>query len=144
MHTYIHINIHKFTYTGGLNAALSLDWSEGGSSKHVFLIADAPCHGTKYHDKKYAMGDNYANGDPHGLVPEELVQELMNEKEAAFTFIKIDDITDKMIQVVNEYCRAKGGKQVQTISLKTSGNMAAEFAKLVTQAVISELRSHHS
>jgi hypothetical protein len=141
IHTYTYTHTRTYTHTGGLYAALSLDWCHGDTSaKHVFLIADAPCHGMAYHD----LDDNYPVGDPKGLVIEQLAERLMNEKGAKFWFMKINETTDKMINVINEHCGTHGGKQVQTITLAGGGDIAAEFARLVTQAVISELRSHHT
>jgi hypothetical protein len=125
---------------GGLQAALSLNWSEGpAASNHMFLIADAPCHGKKYHDHE----DSYPDGDPKNLVPEQLVASLINNKGVNFSFMKLNDSTDKMMNVISQYCRSHGGKDVQTLTLADKGNKATEFARVVTHAVISELRMHH-
>ena len=55
---------------GGLEAALGLSWSS--PSRLCVLIADAPCHGTKYHD----CADNHPDGDPKGRDIEDLLQRL--------------------------------------------------------------------
>ena len=56
----------------------------------MFHIFDAPCHGTKYHDLNGFMGDSYPNGDPHGLVIEDLMKEFYT-KDISFTCIKLND-----------------------------------------------------
>lgn len=61
---------------GGLREALALTWT--AQKRHLFLVADAPCHGERYHD----FADNYPAGDPTtptGLVPEEQLEVLMAE-----------------------------------------------------------------
>jgi len=58
----------------------------------VFLICDAPCHGTKY----FSGWDHYPNGSPEGYKLEPLMKEFEN-KNIAFTCIKLDNNCDKMI-----------------------------------------------
>lgn len=48
---------------GGLKLLLMQDWTTE-SSKKVFLIADAPAHGKKYHS---GLADDYPGGSPDGL-----------------------------------------------------------------------------
>jgi hypothetical protein len=45
---------------GGLEAALKQDWQS--EVKYAVLIADSPCHGSKYNDQL----DLYPKGDPKG------------------------------------------------------------------------------
>lgn len=52
---------------GGFEEALKMKWS--ATAKYAVLIADAPCHGKKYH----AVGDSYPEGDPLGLDPEKQI-----------------------------------------------------------------------
>lgn len=49
---------------GGLNVVKSFEWQS--ATRIVYLIADAPCHGTDYHDWG-AGADSHPTGDPHGL-----------------------------------------------------------------------------
>lgn len=53
---------------GGLKLALLQDWTVE-ASKRVFVVCDAPCHGSKYHD----YGDDYPIGSPDDLVLEDLL-----------------------------------------------------------------------
>ena len=59
---------------GGLKLCLQQDWTVDGNKK-VFLIGDAPCHGTQYHELGTG-GDEFSDGCPNGLVLEELMKEF--------------------------------------------------------------------
>ena len=60
---------------GGLREALKLDWQ--GESRDLFLLADAPCHGSKYH----GYSDNYLDGDPTTLVPGVQFEGLLGSRQ---------------------------------------------------------------
>lgn len=49
---------------GAFENALKQKWE--AKSKYAIFIADAPCHGKKYHD----CGDDHPQGDPKGRVVE--------------------------------------------------------------------------
>jgi hypothetical protein len=122
---------------GGLREALKLDWQ--GESKHLFLIADAPCHGSQYHD----MSENYAGGDPTKLVPEDQFQELLGARQVNCKFLKLTACTDKMMAVINLHCKDKLGKEVSEISLQSGGDsLAKELENAVTSAVVEDLKTH--
>ena len=72
---------------GGLREALAFEWT--AQKRHLFLVADAPCHGERYH----GMPDSYPSGDPTKLVPEEQLEELMTEggKRAQVHFGRVED-----------------------------------------------------
>ena len=53
---------------GGLDLGLKMDWKS--KAKYAVLIGDAPAHGLKYNN----LVDNYPNGDPYGLDPEDLIR----------------------------------------------------------------------
>ena len=53
---------------GGLQKALEQQWES--KTRYAVIIADAPAHGTKYHELGDSE-DNYPKGDPMGLVLEE-------------------------------------------------------------------------
>lgn len=81
---------------GALFQALNLSWRED-SIKVCFLVADAPCHGKKYH----RCNDDYPNGNPHGLVLEELVKEF-SDREIAFTCYKLTNETETMYSIMEK------------------------------------------
>ena len=70
------------------------DWSELAGKK-VFFIADAPCHGSKYHDCE----DYYPEGSPEGLVLEDLMLEFQ-EKDIDFNIVKLDNSMNGMIEAM--------------------------------------------
>ena len=78
---------------GGLEKVLSLNWT-APSTRIVMHIADAPCHGSRFH----SMGDDYPSGDPSGLTAEDLLPRLQQDANVfTFMFFKLNNHTDKMI-----------------------------------------------
>ena len=76
---------------GGLNAGLKMNWRS--NARYAILIADAPGHGNQYHDND--VQDDYGNGDPNGLVLEELMEKYV-DNNINLCLTKIDDYTDIM------------------------------------------------
>lgn len=80
---------------GALDLCLKLPWS--ASNRCCLLVADAPCHGKKFH----ALGDNNPAGDPHGLDP--LVQmRQLRETGIHFSFFYTNSCTDQMSRMFAE------------------------------------------
>ena len=80
---------------GGLEAALNLSWNR--KNKVLIHIADAPAHGSRFHEH---CGDNYESyndKDPRGLVIEHLIAKI-KQMGIDYTFGKINDSTDVMIK----------------------------------------------
>lgn len=77
-----------------MRKCLDQQWT-AGSSRQVFHIFDAPCHGKKYHD----CDDSYPKGSPEGYVLEDLMKEF-ESKKISFTCIKLDDNCNKMIKIM--------------------------------------------
>merc|ERR1719192_1072881 len=83
---------------GGLRRALDLSWSaKDDSIKLAFLCADAPCHGKQYH----TADDHYPQGNPCGLVLEDLIKEF-SDREILLTCYKITDGTEKMYKMIKD------------------------------------------
>ena len=82
---------------GGLHAGLNMTWRS--NARYAILIADAPGHGSKYHEKD--VEDNYPEGDPNGYVLEELMRDYA-KKNINLCLTKIDDYTDKMFKAIKE------------------------------------------
>lgn len=83
---------------GGLRKALDLSWSATDDSvKLAFLVADAPCHGSQYHGEN----DHYPNGNPAGLILEDLVKEF-SDREILLTCYKLTDSTENMYNIMKE------------------------------------------
>ena len=82
---------------GGLHAGLNMTWRS--NARYAILIADAPGHGSKYHEKD--VEDDYPEGDPNGYVLEELMRDYA-KKNINLCLTKIDDYTDKMFKAMKE------------------------------------------
>jgi len=76
---------------GGLAAALGLNWF--AETRTVVLVADAPCHGTKYAYKHHH--DDFPEGDPTGLSMTALM-EAFRKSHIDFTFVQLTSETDVM------------------------------------------------
>jgi len=122
---------------GGLREAMALDWE--GQSRHLFLIADAPCHGSKYHDQS----DTYPGGDPTGNVLEDQFVHLINVQNINCMFLKLGNATDKMMQVINQHCKDKKSNEVQSIAINEGGTaLAQNLQKVVTDTVVKHVKTH--
>jgi hypothetical protein len=80
---------------GGLNVVKGLEWES--ETRMLYHIADAPCHGSRYHGYK----DDYPDGDPHGLQPRDILLAL-KEKRVQYCFGKVNNATEQMLRVFNE------------------------------------------
>ena len=82
---------------GGLYAGLNLSWRS--NARYAIFIADAPGHGSKYHEKD--VEDDYPDGDPNGHVLEDLMKKYC-EKNINVNLAKIDDYTDIMFEKLKQ------------------------------------------
>jgi uncharacterized protein YegL len=101
---------------GGLELlfdAKIMNWRDA-AAKFVVLIADAPCHGKRYHTST----DAYPDGDPMGRNIELQVKQLLAIPRMTLIFTRINSDTDKMIDVLNGPHCAKGA--IKTINMATS------------------------
>ena len=84
---------------GGLYAGYNMSWRS--NARYAILIADAPGHGSKYHDRE--VEDDYPKGDPNGLVLEDLMKKYV-EKNINLCLTTITDYTDIMFKaMINSY-----------------------------------------
>uniref|UniRef100_A0A914QHB4 VWFA domain-containing protein n=1 Tax=Panagrolaimus davidi TaxID=227884 RepID=A0A914QHB4_9BILA len=95
---------------GGIEKALELPWSNQCGTKVIFHIADAPCHGKKYHNIGH---DDYPNGDPKERTETNLFRKI-KENDIDYHFGRINNTTDKMIQVFTEAF----GKEIKQYDIK--------------------------
>ncbi len=122
---------------GGLEEASKLEWR--APSRHMFIIADAPCHGKQYHDER----DSYPEGDPNqGRVPEKQIIEMIKAAGAAslnITFLKLNSGTDKMVSVLNAKCKEALGTgdtiKVVDLSAASGGDIAEGFEGSILASV---------
>ena len=118
---------------GGLRKCLDQNWS-ANSSKQVFHIFDAPCHGKEYHDGGW---DSYPNGCPNGLQLEPLMREF-KDKSIAFTCIKLNEQCNKMIKVMQENHPAV---QITDLAHATQTKSADEVTKMFVDSASFILRA---
>eukprot|EP01038_Epipyxis_sp_PR26KG_P004837 gene4837-6780_t len=116
---------------GALNVAAALEWRS--STRILYHIGDAPCHGNDYHDEQH---DDYPLGDPNGLQADDILQRLKT-KNIVYFFGKISSQTDKMILKFNELV---GSEYVQTTPL-TADSMMTVTARSVGLHLSSSMSS---
>jgi hypothetical protein len=122
---------------GGLRRLAGLSWSPC-SAKIVFILADAPCHGTQYH----GTSDNHPRGDPKGSVPEEQIFGLAAEG-VRFFFVNINHSeTDKMLSIWNHHLTSKGIRPIEAIEMNHTGaNFLESFATQISKAILADYTS---
>ena len=87
----------------GFEQANKLKWTS--NAKFAILIADAPCHGLKYHDKN--LIDNFKNGVVGRKNIEESIKEMI-EKQISLFCIKLNETTDIMHGIFEKIYNEKG------------------------------------
>jgi len=118
---------------GGLSAVLGLKWSEG-STKVLFHVLDAPCHGAEFHD---GGSDHHASGD-HGM--QELLFRL-KRLGVDYYLAPLNTSTDKMHRRFNEICAlpvAPGeptDEFVKKVPLDSPAELISSVAKSVRDSV---------
>jgi len=67
----------------------------------------------------------------------------MHTQKVACKFLKLNNITDQMMTVINDYCKKRIGRDVCVISLNDGGNdLAQELENAVTSSVVHDLMMH--
>jgi hypothetical protein len=79
---------------GAFNIALNMNWIS--NARYAVLVCDAPCHGNQYHKITY---DKYKDGDPKGLILENLIMDFKN-KNITLYCIEINDSTKIMFNIM--------------------------------------------
>ena len=80
---------------GALDLCLKLPWA--AANRCCILVADAPCHGIKFHD----CDDDHGDGDPLGLDPLAQMRQL-RELGIHFSFFSTGHCTDKMSRLFRD------------------------------------------
>lgn len=117
---------------GGLEEVNKLPWS--APTRILFHVADAPCHGRRFHD---GVLDDYLNGDPRGLRAEDLLNNL-EQHRVKYWFAKLADTTDKMVQVFRSIL--KDPEILQQVKLDS----VEELMPAVADSVSSSIREVES
>lgn len=120
---------------GGLAVALKeMDWGSTANSNLLIHIADAPCHGSQYHDMK----DSYPDGDP-AKIPLSSLMSRIHRFNINYWFGKMDKCTDKMIEAFNKALMEAGSSN--PIQVFESLEKAEVIAQAVTQATLATVTS---
>ena len=119
---------------GGLKKVMEQQWRPK-ASKYMVMIADAPCHGEKYHD----CDDDDPNGDRDGIIPENIIKEMAKQKIVIYA-IKIDSITDKMYRIFNDAYQLESelGKPIIYLDLGESTKQLADIIKTSANDAIKD------
>ena len=107
---------------GAFNLVLNMKWES--NARYAVLVCDAPCHGNQYHGAIY---DKFSEGDPNGLVLEDLIAEFI-KKNITLYCVEINDSTKKMFKVIREIY---DGKENCEFHVETLGNSTNKFAFFV-------------
>jgi hypothetical protein len=127
----------------GLRNALHMDWSDA-DVRMVVHIADAPAHGRNYHSP--LVSDRYPRGDPSGLNLEEIVQ-CLSSLAIDFTFVKINDSTDTMIETFHNCFAYDGSFRVldlrpQAFGRRHTDDTSTLLPPLLTRAITQSIGQH--
>jgi len=116
---------------GGLEKALGMSWSS--RNKLLVHIADAPAHGSEYHDFGKSWDNHNGHQDPD---PADLMSQL-GDKKVAYAFFKITNDTDKMIDKFRDaHKNSRRGFEVHEM-----GKDASLFASMVLGSIASSVSS---
>eukprot|EP01122_Echinamoeba_exundans_P000249 TRINITY_DN10222_c0_g1_i1.p1 TRINITY_DN10222_c0_g1~~TRINITY_DN10222_c0_g1_i1.p1 ORF type:complete len:389 (-),score=74.64 TRINITY_DN10222_c0_g1_i1:117-1283(-) len=116
---------------GGFQKVLGLNWR--AATRLVIHFADAPCHGSQYHN----MGDDYPGGDPEGKVPEDLLLEIVAQKGCEYYFAKINESTTRMLEIFNAKLSDKAGKKVVILPV---GTHPEKFMPLTVKTIVDSMK----
>jgi len=124
----------------GLQNALNMDWSDAGV-RMVVHIADAPAHGFMYHSP--LISDRYPRGDPAGLNPEHILERL-SSLDIDFTFVRINDSTDTMLEAFHNAYIHDGTFRVldlrpQTFGMRYDADTSDRLPPLLTRAITQSI-----
>lgn len=91
---------------GGLMLAVELFGGRSTGVRQVIHIADAPAHGSMFHDVH--ISDRYPRGDPSGHDPCSFIHQL-SEMGVDYTFVRVHKSTDTMLEAFhNSYTTSSG------------------------------------
>ena len=112
--------------SGGFSKVLGLSWHN--TTRVLFHIGDAPCHGREFSGGKWS--DNHAGSD-HGIL--EKLARLKSMGSVQYFFAKLNDSTDTMVRRFNT-ALSPDGLGTKFVHM-TSMSAPTEMVKLVTESV---------
>ena len=103
----------------GIEKALEKNWES--EARYSILIADAPCHGLKYHDTE-VMDDEYPNGVPGRKNIEILIKELA-EKNVSLYCVEITEYTEIMFKIFGNIYSNYPSCQFQIVTMASEDKL---------------------
>ena len=117
---------------GGLNLSLQLKWHS--VTRALYIITDAPCHGREFSDPERASMDDFPGGDPFGLQPKLLLEQL-RDMNVDVSFGEITRHTAVMVSAFRAfYNRPELGIDMTTFSLAVCDDQVRSAALLPSYA----------
>lgn len=110
--------------------ALKKKWNS--NARYAILIADAPCHGKKYHEEN--LIDYYPNEIPNRRNIEELIEELIETKAVSLFCIKLNDTTDIMFNIFKKIYENKKNNKNKCEFFITKLSTPEDLAKFVVNS----------
>ena len=105
----------------------------------IFHLADAPCHGRRFHD---GCGDNYEGGDLHGRDICKLLRDLrVGQSIGKYSFSHINSTTKKMIQ---QFKLCAGPEGSDWIMEDVIGSDTSKLTSHVTRSITGQTTYHTS
>lgn len=110
----------------------------------IIHIADAPCHGDKYHESN--VSDNHK--DWSNNIPR-LLNNIANNLQCFYWFVKVTDHTNKMIaefnKILAENCELDGLNRVTEIDVRNlKGNLTDRIKNLMRETVLQSTKIANS
>ena len=103
----------------GIEKALEKNWES--EARYSILIADAPCHGLKYHDTE-VMDDEYPDGVPGRNNIEILIKELA-EKNVSLYCVEITEYTEIMFKIFGNIYNNYPNCQFQIVTMASEDKL---------------------
>lgn len=113
---------------------LAMSW-DNADIRMVFHIADAPAHGLAFH--RPSVSDRFPDGDPEGLNPCGLLH-IMSNQAFVYTFVKITDMTDTMLDTFYNAWTGPGVFQVIDLRPQRVGTHATNHFSPNVSRVVNE------
>jgi len=114
---------------GGLAKVLDLEWQ--GFTRVLFHVADAPCHGKRFHTSPFS--DDHEEGDPDGRTIEQLLPSL-NRLKIQYIFNQLaPEHTDQMVTEFNEVAHRAGLPKIHLEPIKTATDLMPRITALCSK-----------
>lgn len=122
--------------TGALEQCGNLQWRY--ATRIAVVLTDSPCHGSRFH----SISDRFPRGDPSGLEPEQIMQNLALEGTHVY-FGKISNSTDRMFRLLQsayENVQSCGAKCSVINVGSSNGPVQQQFEQAIIETVSRAVR----